>query len=78
VEAAVVAAVALVLDLEQATVDREHMLAGADSIDLVEIAEVLEASLRPQHPRFELDDDVLAGVTTVGQLVDHAAQRLDG
>lgn len=71
-------AVALVLDLDAAAVDRRQTLTGADSIDLVEIAEILEASLRPQYPRFAIDDDVLAEVTTVGQLTDHAARRLDG
>jgi len=74
----VAAATALVLDLDPATVDRDQVLTGADSIDLVEIAEIVEASLRPQHPRFTIDDDVLAEVMTVGELADHAAARLVG
>ncbi|HEY5336343.1 MAG TPA: phosphopantetheine-binding protein [Mycobacteriales bacterium] len=78
VDVAVAAATALVLDLDPATVDRDQVLTGADSIDLVEIAEVVEASLRPRHPRFTIDDDVLAEVTTVGELADHAAARLPG
>jgi acyl carrier protein len=76
--AAVAAAVALVLDLEPAAVDRDQVLTGADSIDLVEIAEVVEASLRPQYPRFEIEDDVLAEVTTVGALADYVDQQLSG
>ncbi len=77
-DAAVTAAVALVLDLSPASVDRGQALTGADSIDLVEIAEVVEEWLRPQFPRFTIDDDVLAEVATAGELADHAVGRLYG
>lgn len=77
-DAAVTAAVALVLDLSPASVDREQELTGADSIDLVEIAEVVEAWLRPRFPRFAIDDDVLAEVRNAGELADHAVRRLYG
>lgn len=76
VDAVVAAAVALVLDLGETRVGRDYPFTDADSIDRVEIAEVVEEMLRPQYPRVAIDDEVLARVTTMGELADHTAQRL--
>ena len=62
------AVVAAVLD-EPAPVGAAYSLEGCDSIDLVEIAERVEARLRPAHPAIAIDDAALARCTQVGELV---------
>lgn len=73
----VAAAVARVLDRDAADVGDDD-LSGADSIDRVLIADLVEEQLRPRYPRVALDDAVLATVPSVRALAEHAAARLSG
>lgn len=78
--AVVTAAVVTVLEVEPGTLARETRLVedlGADSLGLVEIAEVVEEQLRRRAPGFTIDDEDLEGLTTVGLAVDYAAARLE-
>jgi len=78
--AVVTAAVATVLEVEPGTLARETRLVedlGADSLGLVEIAEVVEEQLRRRAPGFTIDDEDLEGLTTVGLAADYAAARLE-
>ncbi len=69
VSSTVTAVVAAVLDLEPTTVDERYALGECDSIDLVEIAERVEARLRPAYPALAIDDAALARCSDVGELV---------
>ncbi len=73
-------AIAVVMEIDGATVTRETRLVddlGADSLALVEIVEILEERLAPVAPAgFRIDDDDLDAIETVGQAVDYAVARL--
>ena len=73
-------AVATVLEREPASVTRETRLREdlqADSLALVEIVEIVEESLAPQaRAGFHIEDEDLDGLTTVGEAVDYALERL--
>jgi acyl carrier protein len=73
-------AVATVLELDPGQVDRTTRFREdlhADSLALVEIVEIVEERLAP-HARsgFHIEDEDLDGLTTVGEAVDHAVERL--
>ena len=78
--AVVRAAVARVLELDPAQVRRDCRLAedlGADSLALVEIAELVEETLRTLvATRFRFDDAELDELATVGDAVAYALARL--
>jgi acyl carrier protein len=72
-------AVALVLELDPASVDRETLFAdlSADSLALVEVAEIVEEQLRNvAPPTFRIADDALESLVTVGDAVDYVQARL--
>jgi acyl carrier protein len=78
--AVVQGAVATVLELDPSTVTRATSFRDdlrADSLALVEIVEIVEESLAPRaRPGFHIEDEDLDGLTTVGQAVDYALERL--
>jgi acyl carrier protein len=77
--AVVTDAVAVVLEADPARVTRDTELAAldADSLALVEIAEIVEEALRPQAGvAFRIPDEDLAALCTVGDAVDFALARL--
>ncbi|HVE63216.1 MAG TPA: acyl carrier protein [Mycobacteriales bacterium] len=73
-------AIAVVMEIDGATVTREMRLVddlGADSLALVEIVEILEERLAPlAPPGFRIEDDDLDAIGTVGEAVDYAVARL--
>ena len=73
-------AIAVVMEVDAATVTRETRLVddlGADSLALVEIVEILEERLAPLAPAgFRIEDDDLDTIGTVGEAVDYAVARL--
>lgn len=78
--AVVRSAVATVLELDPSTVDRATRFREdlrADSLALVEIVEIVEETLAPHaRPGFHIEDEELDALTTVGEAVDHALERL--
>lgn len=78
--AVVQGAVAVVLEVEPASVTRATRFKDdlqADSLALVEIVEIVEETLAPQaRPGFHIDDEDLDALTTVGEAVDYAVARL--
>jgi acyl carrier protein len=77
--AVVRAALALVLEVDPATVDRGTAFEAldADSLALVEVAEIVEESLAPVAGNgFHIPDADLEALTTVGDAVDYALARL--
>lgn len=78
--AVVQGAVAVVLEVEPATVTRATRFKDdlrADSLALVEIVEIVEETLAPQaRPGFHIEDEDLDALTTVGEAVDYAVARL--
>ncbi|MFN2539890.1 MAG: phosphopantetheine-binding protein [Mycobacteriales bacterium] len=72
-------AVALVLELEPATLQRGTRFVDdlkADSLALVEIVEIVEEDLARTRPGFRIDDQDLDGLVTLGDAVDYAVARL--
>ena len=72
-------AVALVLEVDPATVDRQTNFAAldADSLALVEVAEIVEEQLAPYASSgFTIPDRDLEALATVGDAVDYATARL--
>ena len=73
-------AVATVLEVEPASVERGTRFREdlqADSLALVEIVEIVEETLAPQAPPgFHIEDEELDGLTTVGEAVDLAVAKL--
>lgn len=73
-------AVAIVLEVDGATVSRETRLVEdlhADSLAIVEIVEVLEERLAAvAPPGFRIDDEALDVIATVGDAVDYTVARL--
>jgi len=73
-------AVVTVLEVPPATVTRSTRFRedlAADSLALVEIAEIVEEALAPRaRPGFHLEDDDLDALTTVGDAVDLAVAGL--
>jgi acyl carrier protein len=77
--AVVIDAIALVLEVDKSRIARDTELAAldADSLALVEIAEIVEESLRPHAgAAFRIPDEELAALCTVGDAVDFALTRL--
>jgi len=78
--AVVQGAVAVVLEVEPATVTRQTRFKDdlqADSLALVEIVEIVEETLAPKaRPGFHIEDEDLDALTTVGEAVDYAVARL--
>ena len=78
--AVVRSAVATVLELDPQQVDRTTRFREdlhADSLALVEIVEIVEEALAPHaRPGFHIEDEDLDALTTVGEAVDHAVERL--
>jgi acyl carrier protein len=50
---------------------------GADELALIDVVEAIEAELGERTVGFAVDDDDLADVTTVGDLVDVVTARLE-
>jgi acyl carrier protein len=72
-------AVALVLEVDPAVVRPDTELAAleADSLALVEIAEIVEEQLQPLVPgSFRIPDQDLEALCTVGDAVDYLLARL--
>jgi len=73
-------AVATVLEREPSSVTRETRFREdleADSLALVEIVEIVEEALAPQaRAGFHIEDEHLDALTTVGEAVDYALERL--
>ena len=73
-------AVATVLELDPAAIDRSTRFRAdlaADSLALVEIVEIVEETLAPlARPGFHIDDEDLDALSTVGAAVDYAVARL--
>ncbi|MCW2599947.1 MAG: acyl carrier protein [Frankiales bacterium] len=73
-------AVAIVLEVDPATVTREqHFVRDlqADSLALVEIVEIVEEHLSSaSRPGFVIDDEDLDDLVTVGDALDYALARL--
>lgn len=79
--AVVRAAVARVLEVEPTTVTPATSLRddlGADSLALVEIAEIVEEELSAGGAQLRIDDEDLERIRTVGEAVDYALARLGG
>jgi acyl carrier protein len=76
------AAVARVLEVDPATVTATTSLRddlAADSLALVEIAEIVEEELSASASAgFRIDDEDLERIETVGDAVDYAVARLSG
>lgn len=73
------AAVARVLEVEPATITRGTSFAAdlhADSLALVEVVEIVESQLRARQRKFEIDDDDIESLETVGAAADYAVARL--
>ena len=73
------AALALVLEIDAATVSRDSafVVLEADSLALVEVAEIVEEQLAPYAPApFLIADTDLEAFSTVGQAVDYVLARL--
>jgi acyl carrier protein len=74
------AAVARVLEIDASTVTRTTSFAAdlhADSLALVEVVEIVEDALRARTRRnFEIDDDDIESLDTVGAAADYAVARL--
>jgi acyl carrier protein len=74
------AAVARVLEIDPATVTRSTSFAAdlhADSLALVEVVELVEGQLRRRGKRsFQIDDDDIEDLQTVGAAADYAVARL--
>ena len=72
-------AVATVLELEPADIDRSTRFRtdlAADSLALVEIVEIVEETLAPlARPGFHIDDEDLDALVSVGDAVDYAVAR---
>lgn len=72
-------AVALVLEVDPAAVrpDTELAALDADSLALVEIAEIVEEQLRPHVGRsFRIPDQDLETMATVGDAVEYVLARV--
>ena len=78
--AVVRSAVATVLELDPATVDRGTRFREdlrADSLALVEIVEIVEEELATRaRPGFHIEDEDLDAMASVGDAVDYAVARL--
>jgi acyl carrier protein len=74
---AVRSAVAIVCDVEPASLSRTTRFAdlGADSLARVSIADVVEASLAES---LHIDDASLARMASLGELVDYASAAVNG
>ncbi|MDQ1705388.1 MAG: acyl carrier protein [Frankiaceae bacterium] len=73
------AAVATVLEVDPAGIDRATAFGDlkADSLALVELAEIVEERLAPFAPApFRIPDADLEALVTVGEAVDYALARL--
>ena len=70
----------LPLEIDPATVSRTTSFAAdlhADSLALVEVVEIVEGALRARvHGNFEIDDDDIEDLETVGAAADYAVARL--
>ena len=73
-------AVATVLELDPASVNRETRFKAdlkADSLALVEIVEIVEETLAPlARAGFHIEDEDLDAMVTIGDAVDYALARL--
>jgi acyl carrier protein len=73
-------AVARVLEIDPETVTRDTSFAAdlhADSLALVEVVEIVEATLRSRADGdFFIDDDDIEDLETVGAAADYAVARL--
>lgn len=72
-------AVAIVLERDPAQIGRDTAFSDlyADSLALVEMAEIVEERLAPIAPAgFRIPDEDLERFTTVGEAVDYALARL--
>lgn len=79
--AVVRAAIARVLEVEPTTITPATSLRddlGADSLALVEIAEIVEEELSATGAPLRIDDEDLERIETVGEAVDYALARLSG
>ena len=73
------AALARVLEIDPDSITRETSLSTdlhADSLALVETVELVEGQLRQRSPEFEIDDDDVEALETVGQAVHYVMARL--
>ena len=72
-------ALVLVLEIDPTGIDRDSAFAAmdADSLALVEVAEIVEEQLAPYALEpFVIPDSDLEGFSTVGQAVDYVLARL--
>ncbi len=49
---------------------------GADSLSLIELIEAIEAKITPLVGEFHINDEDLAGLTTVQEAVDYVTAKL--
>jgi len=69
-----------VLELDDVEIDLGARLAddlGADELALIDLVEAIEEELGERTVGFAIDDDDLADVTTVGDLVEVVSARLE-
>jgi acyl carrier protein len=72
-------AVALVLEVDPASLERSTRFVDdlkADSLAIVEIVEFVEEDLARSRPGFRMDDQDLDRLLTLGDAVDYAVARL--
>ena len=72
-------AVARVLEVDAGTITPATTFGadlGADSLALVEVAELVEEALVGRSPGFRLEDEVLERLVTVGEAVRYTLERL--
>jgi acyl carrier protein len=72
-------AVATVMEVDPASLNRDTDLVGdlgADSLAIVEIVEIVEERLSERSKSFVIADDDIERLATIGDAVDYAVGRL--
>jgi acyl carrier protein len=70
-----------ILEIDEARITRQARFGDdldADSLALIELVEALEDELGERTVGFQIDDEDLADLTTVGDAVDYVVARLGG
>jgi len=70
-----------ILEIDEARITRDASFSDdldADSLALIELVEALEAELGERTVGFQVDDEDLADLATVGDAVDYVVARLGG